>query len=256
MTTTQEQARSQDDGARYRYERFTTGLLLADLRFSRSTIRPGRPFPSFDLVATDGTRVRSTDFKGRPYVVILGSLTCPMTASAAEGLRALHEEVGDAIEFVTVYTREAHPGEFIPQPADLAQKSTHARRLAERDGYNWRVAVDDLDGTLHRQLDGKPNAAFVVDRDGRLAFRSLWTTDFAALRAAIEAVTHDEAPRRSTSQSMMRPMMRALPWVDETVRRAGRSALRDLWRSAPPMALMARLARIASRRPKVPRPGQ
>lgn len=231
--------------ARYRYDRFTTCLMLADLRFSRAAIEPGQPFPSFDLVATDGTRVRSTDLQGQPYVIIFGSLTCPMTASAAEGLRALHEAVRDRIELITVYTREAHPGEVIPQPTDLAEKSGHARRLAERDGYGWRVAVDDLEGTLHRQLDGKPNAAFVVDRQGRLAFRSLWATDFTSLRQAIDAVSRGDAPRRPTSQAMMRPMMRALPWIDETVRRAGRSASRDLWRSAPPMALMARIARLA-----------
>jgi len=227
--------------------------MLADLRFSGAAIQPGQPFPAFDLDATDGTRVRSTDLKGQPYVVILGSLTCPMTASAAEGLRSLHEAMGDSFEFVTVYTREAHPGELIPQPTDLNQKSAHARRLAERDGHNWRVAVDDLDGTLHRQLDGKPNAAFVVDRDGRLAFRSLWATDFTSLRQAIDAVTRGDVPRRSTSQSMMGPMLRGMPWIDETVRRAGRSASRDLWRSAPPMALMARLARFGRR---APQPGQ
>ena len=140
---------------------------------------------------------------------------------------------------------------MIPQPADLNQKSAHAPRLAERDGYRWRVAVDELDGTLHRQLDGKPNAAFVVYGDGRLAFRSLWATDFIALRQAIDAVTQGDPPRRSTSQSMMGLMLRAMPWIDETLRRAGRSASRDLWRSAPPMALMARLARLG-RKPSRP----
>lgn len=239
--------------ADYRYDRFTTGLMLADLRFSSAAIEPGQPFPTFDLASPDGTRVRSADLQGQPYVVVLGSLTCPMTASAAEGLRALHEATRDQIELITVYTREAHPGELIPQPADPTQKSAHAGRLAERDGYQWRVAVDDLDGTLHRQLDGKPNAAFVVDRDGRLAFRSLWATDFTSLRRAIEAVTRGSAPRRPTSRSMMGPMMRALPRIDETVRHAGRSASRDLWRSAPPMALMARIARLARLGRKAPR---
>ncbi|MEX2229976.1 MAG: deiodinase-like protein [Dehalococcoidia bacterium] len=227
----------------YRYSHFTTRLLLADLRFSSRAPQPGEPFPAFDLAAIDGERLRSEELIGRPFVVILGSLTCPMTASAAVTLRELYERMGSAVTFVSVYAREAHPGEQIPQPRAIAEKLAHAQALAERDRYRWHVAVDDLDGTLHRLLDAKPNAAYVVDARGRIAFRSLWASDQESLRRALESVASGEQPRRRTSRAMTMPMMRALPWVDAIVLRAGRSASRDLWRAAPPMALMGKLGR-------------
>lgn len=218
-------------------------MMLADLRFSRNAPRPGEPFPQFDLATIEGGRVRSLDFSG-PFVLILGSLTCPMTASAASRLNSLAPSFEGLIPFLTVYTREAHPGESIPQPDTLAQKTVHAGRLAERDGYTWQVAVDDIDGTLHRALDSKPNAVFVVDGNGNLAFRSLWSSDSKAIEQAIRAVLAGETPRRQSSTRMAAPMMRALPWIDRTVSGAGRSAMRDLWRAAAPIALMGKMGRF------------
>lgn len=227
----------------YRYEQFSTRLMLRDLRFGRSAPLPGEPFPPFDLATPDAGRLRSADFAGKPFVLVLGSLTCPMTASAAGELRQLHEWFGAAMPFLSVYTREAHPGEQIPQPRQLDEKVEHARQLAVRDQYRWHVAVDDLDGSLHRQLDAKPNAVFVVDAHGRLAFRSIWASDVGSIRAAIRAVIDGERPKKQTSAAMVGPMLHALPWIDRVVSRAGRGASRDLWRAAAPLALMAKLVR-------------
>lgn len=233
----------------YRYNSFTTRLMLADLRFSARAPRPGEQFPAFDLATLDAQRLRSADLVGKqPFVVILGSLTCPMTASAAEGLRELHESLGELLPFITVYTREAHPGERIPQPQKLDEKIAHARDLAMRDAYRWQVAIDDLEGTLHRRLDAKPNAVYLVDAQGRLAFRAIWSSDTAALRDAIHAVNRGELPKRATSTSLLGPMMRALPWIDQIVSRAGRSANRDLWVAAAPMALTGKIAGFRRRR--------
>lgn len=222
--------------------------MLADLRFGAQAPRPGELFPVFDLATPGPRRLRSEDLVGnRPFVIILGSLTCPMTASAARGLRELYASVGNLLPFITVYTREAHPGGLIPQPQAMEEKIEHAQELARRDGYHWEVTIDDLEGTFHRQLDAKPNAAFVVDAEGKLAFRALWSSDSKALRDAILAVTRGELPRRQTSTSLFRPMLSALPWIDEVVSAAGRSASRDLWVAAAPMALMAKVARLRRR---------
>ena len=45
-----------------------------------------------------------------------------MTASAGSALKQLHEEFGDRVAFVTLYVREAHPGERYPQSQTLEQK--------------------------------------------------------------------------------------------------------------------------------------
>lgn len=241
-TTAQDEVEA---GARYRYDRFTTKLLLNDLKFSSAAPSAGSAMPDFDLETLDGGRVRRDDFAGeRPVLLILGSLTCPMTASSAPSLERLHREYGDRVEFVTVYTREAHPGERIPQPISREEKRAHAASLAERDHLGWRVAIDDLDGTLHRQLDGKPNAAYLMDRDGRLAFRTIWASDTGSLQAALDAVSQGRQPKRRSSSAMARPMMVALGSIDPVVATAGSSAQRDLWRAMAPLALMGKAANL------------
>lgn len=90
-----------------------------------------------------------------------------MTRSAGPALRELHDRFGGRIEFVSLYVREAHPGDDYPQPGTTERKIQHARDYAERDGVSWTVAVDDIDGTLHERLDEKPDSAYLVGTDGR-----------------------------------------------------------------------------------------
>jgi len=78
-----------------------------------------------------------------------------MTDNAAPGLNALHLRFGRRVRFVMVNVREAHPGRAIPQPGTLDAKMAHAMRLRELHGFEFDVAVDDLNGTLHRALGAK-----------------------------------------------------------------------------------------------------
>ena len=140
--------------------------------------------------------------------------------------------------------REAHPGERYAQPATVGEKREHARALHERDGVSWVVAVDDVDGTLHRSLDTKPNAAYLVDREGRIAYRSIWASDERGLRNALAAIVRGDAPPKGESRAMMLPMLRALGRIDDVIRSAGRQAQRDMWRANAPMALAGRLSTL------------
>jgi hypothetical protein len=59
----------------YRYAHFKRKLLMEDMGFSAGP-PPGEPMPDFDLPATDGGRVRKSDFVGeRPLLLIFGSVT-------------------------------------------------------------------------------------------------------------------------------------------------------------------------------------
>lgn len=194
----------------YRYERVTPGLLLRDFRFAPDAARAGDPMPEFDLPTTNGTRIRRRDFAGRrPLLLIFGSLTCPMTKGSVSPLDRLHREFGEQVEFVTLYVREAHPGERIGQTEILEGKVGHARTMQQLHGVRWTVAVDDVDGTLHQALDAKPNAAFLVDASGTIVFRSLWAGDEAGLRRALTAVTGGSAPTPSESRKMLGLWLRA-----------------------------------------------
>jgi hypothetical protein len=181
---------------------------------------------------------------GRPLLVVTGSMTCPMTASAMPGVLDLHRDFGDRVDFALLSARETHPGENYPQPKSDAEVRERASELRDFYGVPFAVLVDDVNGSLHRRLDSKPNAAFLFDRAGTLVFRAMWSSDERALRTAVDAVANGQEPARSESTAMAHPMVRALGHIDEVVGRGGPSSQRDLRRSALPMAVAGRLARL------------
>ncbi len=72
----------------YRYKHFTTALLMHDLRFRKGAAAPGDAFPDFELITTEGARLTNDDIFGdRPVIFVFGSMTCPMTASAAPSVQ-------------------------------------------------------------------------------------------------------------------------------------------------------------------------
>jgi hypothetical protein len=225
----------------YRYEHFRLSHMLADLRFTPGTPGPGDQLPALALETLDGDPI-TLDGLDRPHLFVFGSNTCPMTASAGGVLTDLHRDFRDVVRFVLVQVREAHPGEHIPQPATNEEKREHARTLRSSLGIPFTVAFDDLEGRFHTSLDPKPNAAYLVETGGRIAFRALWSRDEAGLRSALDAVAAGREPDDGQSTRMLRPMVASLGYIDEVVRAGGPRAQRDLLRSAPPMALMARAA--------------
>ncbi len=231
----------------YRYQHFTRELLFEDLAW-RGGAPVGEQMPEFDLPTTDGGRVRKADFVGvRPMLLSFGSVTCPMTIDANPKLKHLQEQFGDRVAFVSLYVREAHPGDRYPQPQTMEQKLHFARELKERDQLPWPVAVDDIDGTLHRQLDPKPNGAYMMDTDGRVAFRALWSNDReGVLRDALEDLASGRSPATERSGRMV-PMMRGIAHMDEMLERSGPSARRDVRRQAPPVYAMAKMAGLMRR---------
>lgn len=228
--------------ARYAYEHVSSDILSEDMQFGDSAPKPGDRLPEFDLPVVDGGQLRTSDLAGRPVLLITGSFTCPMTASSNPILKQLHGRFGARIEFVTLYVREAHPGEHRDQARTAEEKNAAARALKERDDLPWRMIVDDPDGSLHRRLDKKPNAAYLADGNGSIVFRSLWAGDDRGLTQALEAVANGERPPEEESTRRLVPMARGVGTMREMTRRAGPRAQQDIWRAAPPMGVMAWLA--------------
>jgi len=227
----------------YRYKHFTTGLLLRDLRFHKDAAVPGDAFPQFELITTDGSVLGNENvIGGKPVIFIFGSMTCPMTASAAPSVQELYDEFGERVDFIMLYVREAHPGEHFQQSETIETKLESARALQEFYGIQWTVAADNIDGDLHRALDPKPNSAFLVDTNGTIIFRSLWASDYNALRQALDAVASGRMPASAQSVKMIGPVARAMGKVQEVMTRGGPQAVRDLWLAGFPMALAGRVA--------------
>ena len=234
-------------GEDYRYKRFTTRLLFRDLRFRKGAAKSGDPFPAFELLTADGDRLVNSDvFGDKPVLFIFGSMTCPMTSSAAPSVQELFDRFGDRVNFVMLYVREAHPGENISQSESIDEKLQQARALKEFYGIDWTVAADNVDGDLHRALDPKPNSAFLMNSNGTIVFRSLWAADYAALSQALDAVIAGRTPNKDQSTAMIVPVAKAMGHVQAVMERGGPQAVSDLWRGGFPMAAAGRLATLFS----------
>jgi hypothetical protein len=226
----------------YRYPRFKRHLLMEDMAFIGGPA-PGAPFPDFTLHTLAGERVEKEDLVGsRPVLFMMGSVTCPMTAAASPIFQRLYREFGQQVRFITLYVREAHPGDDFPQAGTLEQKLAHARAYARRDRIPWQVLVDTPEGALHRQLDPKPNAVYVMAPDGTVAFRSLWANDERVMRRALGQLTDGMHLPLGEAQPRLVPMMSGLGCVEDMLELSGGHARDDLRREAPPMYAMARLA--------------
>ncbi|MDE0591050.1 hypothetical protein OU789_14020 [Halocynthiibacter sp. C4] len=237
-------AKPQSSRETYTYDTFTTGLILEDLHFRATDPAPGQKVPAFDMELIEGGRLRSSDLGQEPVLLVFGSRTCPVTVSSRAPLERLFEKFGDKIRFVLVNTREAHPGELISQPKSIEQKRDHARNLGTFMGAHFETAVDDIDGSFHRAMGPKPNSAYIIAPDGRIIFRAHWANDTASLEPALEAATTGTQPRQVKSRRLVRPLLKAIGYLPDVVRTAGRKVERDVWRAVPPFAVMGHLSRL------------
>ncbi|MCE7083396.1 redoxin domain-containing protein [Streptomyces sp. ST2-7A] len=235
-------------GPDYRFGRFRTRLLIDDMTFGRNALGPGSPLPEFDLPTLDGGRFASRSLGRRPVLMVFGSRTCPVTESAVPGLKRLHSRFGERVRFVLVNTREAHPGRTIGQPTTAARKHLHAQRLGHHHDLPFEVAVDDIDGTLHRAFTPKPNSAYLIDEEGTIRFRAHWANDEPALRRALERTVSGHTVH-GRSRAMVGPLLRAVGHLPGVVTAAGRGTGRDVWRAAPPLAVLGAVSRLFTRLP-------
>ncbi|MEV3937328.1 alkyl hydroperoxide reductase [Glycomyces sp. NPDC049804] len=228
----------------YRFERFTTKLLLDDLRFNATAPKAGDRVPSFDLPTLDRGRFRDDALGAAPVLMVFGSRTCPVTESAGPVLRNLHREFAGRIRFVVVNTREAHPGEVFPQPRSLSEKWEHALELRAHHGFDFEVAVDDIDGRLHRSMSPKPNSAYLLSPDGTILYRAHWANDERGLRTALAQAASGRPLPQGASKGMAGPLLRAVGHLPGVIAFAGRTVERDVWRAATPLAVLARLSQL------------
>lgn len=82
---------------------------------------------------------------------------------------------GKNVEFFTVYVREPHPGEHYGPQRSWGQKVQNARDCKDQDGIQNPILVDDLEGTVHRVYGIMPNMIYIVDKEGKIAYKAMWT---------------------------------------------------------------------------------
>jgi peroxiredoxin len=164
-------------------------------RWSRAP-EPGDEAPNFELRSLDGDLVKLSDFKGsRNVVLTFGSATCPQTAASIGDLRSLaHEFPLSEVEFLLVYVREAHPGVDLPAHHSIEDKARAAMLLRDQEHIDFPILVDELGGEVHRRYGALPNASFLIDKSGRIAYRSM-ASHSGSLGAALEELLERQEER-------------------------------------------------------------
>lgn len=110
----------------YNYDTFRRKMIEMDMHF-RGNPEPGSLAPDFDLPKVAGGRFHLSEYREqRPVLIEFGSITCPMASGARTGLINLFNDFKDSIEVVSVYVREAHPGEHYPHHRNAEQKMRQA----------------------------------------------------------------------------------------------------------------------------------
>lgn len=182
--------------------RYVGHLAEGALRF-RNELSVGTQAPDFELRSLGGDLVRLSDYRGKSNVVLIfGSFTCGSTITQ---LRAGNPALGSlyrrfkrkGFEFFLVYSVEMHPGEYVPQPTTWQQRLSHAERLKKEGKVPFQIIVDGIGNEVRKLYHAFTNAAFIVDRDGIIVYKSSWTWAPDLAQALTQVVACGKAKARN-----------------------------------------------------------
>ena len=220
----------------YNHKSFQRGMAMKHMTKGRARVaagpQPGAKAPDFEGRSLEGEKIRLSDFAGRQNVVLsFGSATCPFTASSIGGLNELYEDYDrDDAQFLFVYVREAHPGESLPAHRSMDDKRRAAEQFRDEEDIEMPVIVDDLGGKIHRKYGSLPNSTYLIDKAGRVVFRSLWSRA-SAISEALDEVLQRQEEGRPDSVALLEdksvPMAYAMLHSHRALERGGDQALRE-----------------------------
>ena len=216
----------------YNYPRFTRDLLQEGAAAFTGP-EPGTYAPDFKASTLSGEPLRLRDYQGNKNVLLVfGSATCPMTAGFVGGINRLYDRFRGEVDFLFVYVREAHPGEKIPAHSSMEDKIRAATQLRDEEDLAMPIVIDDLRGSIHRKYSRLPNPAYLIDKSGRVAFRSMWTQP-ATLGKAIEELLELQQERGvdhvvvNGGQDVSMPLSYAVLHAHRALERGGQQATAD-----------------------------
>ena len=125
-----------------------------------------------------------SEFRGeKPVVLVFGSLTCPPFRSRMLAFDPIYQKHKDKVEFIMVYTREAHPEsviyvkkdgedvlEKILQTDDFEQRLGYAQMCGPTLKFTFPTVVDRVDNKVNTAYAGWPSRFYVVDKEGKIAY--------------------------------------------------------------------------------------
>jgi thiol-disulfide isomerase/thioredoxin len=159
----------------------------------RQEIGSLQPGPKLDESAPDFT-LKTNDSKAeislskvigpKPVVLVFGSFTCGPFRSHSWNIEKLYQRYKDRANFVMVYVREAHPtdgwrmesndrvGAITAQPKSYEERADVAQKCGQLFKLGFPMLVDTIDDTVGTRYSGMPGRLYVIDRQGKIAFKS------------------------------------------------------------------------------------
>lgn len=171
----------------------------------------GTEAPNISVTTLDGSSIELHSLFGtRPVVLQLGSYTCPVFRYRRFDMQPLRQRYQDQIEFVVLYTVEAHPvgsnspyvdREWDPwhnrltrvrikQADSLLQRQSQASFARQQMHSNARFLVDAMNDSGWQAYGRAPSAVFVIDSEGIIQFRQVWVEP-RALEEQIKATLNE-----------------------------------------------------------------
>ena len=165
------------------------------------------PAPEFTLTDLDGNNVSLRDLVGKkPVVLQLGSYSCPVFRYRRFDVQKLQREFAGRVDFVVVYTQEAHPfdgnnpytdkvwnplinkvaGVNISKHTSLEQRRAQAATTFDLVDLDSLFIVDGMNNSVWEQYGAAPSAAYVIDLDGNIYLRQPWVYPKEIRKALLE----------------------------------------------------------------------
>ena len=175
----------------------------------------GDEAPDFELTDLDENTLSLSSLRGKPVVIEFGSYTCPVFRRKVNALADLRSEYGDDVQWIMIYTLEAHPtdgrvapvntraGIEIPQHTSFEKRLECAKLCAEKLDLKLHVLVDGYQNKVTDAYSGHPNRGYVLDAEGKVVSKQVWI-EVEATRKALDAILQRNAsdkPTRTTKPS-------------------------------------------------------
>lgn len=169
---------------------FLDYLDQAEAGEKRCQVSAGRPAPDFSahVLCSDGSvssdLLNISDLRGSPTSLIFGSYTCPIFRRQSERMKQLIAEFEHLVQFLFVYTLEAHATDgwntnsnradqiMYAQPVNMEERAKVAHDWRRAYSFSSKVVLDWPDNRINDDYAGAPERLYVLDAKGVVTFKS------------------------------------------------------------------------------------
>ena len=163
--------------------------------FKKIAPEVGEIAPNFIAYDEEGRKTFLNEIIGeKPVVLHLGSHSCPVFRYRRFSMSNLYREFKESVNFLFVYTQEAHPvgsnspdndkewvttfnrlqRVLIPQPDSIEERIELAKWSKNELGIQYQMLIDSLDNNSWNSYGRAPIPGFIIDREGRVVLSQVW----------------------------------------------------------------------------------